>query len=282
MKIAACVILYNPDASIRENISSYTNHVDKIYIIDNSQTPTFKEFFPSADNSKTNFIHDGYNSGIAMRLNLACEMAIKENYEYLLTMDQDSFFDEAAISNYLKCLDQFPDKSQVSMFGVNYESSSLNADCSYKKVKHLITSGSIINLSVYKNLGGFDEKLFIDLVDTEYCLKSILKGYAIIGYQNIFLNHNLGESIEKRSLMTFKKTKRSFHSELRLYYMMRNFLYINKKYKSHFKEQIKIYKTDLINRVKNKLLYTPNRLKTLQYLFKAYKDYRNNKMGKQF
>ena len=281
MKIAACVILYNPDKSIGGNINSYINHVEKVYVIDNSNISTFEELFPVSGNPKITFIHDGFNGGIAMRLNLACNMAIKDNCEYLLTMDQDSFFDKDAISDYIKCLEVYPHKSQVAMFGISYEKKAKDHDCSYKKVTHLITSGSVVNLSVYTNTGGFDENLFIDLVDTEYCLKSILKGYDIISYPNIFLNHNLGESVEKRSLITLKKTKRSFHSDLRLYYMMRNFLYLNKKYKNQFAEQINIYKKDLITRIKNRLLYTPHKLRTLQTLFKAYKDYSNNNMGKQ-
>lgn len=281
MKIAACVILYNPENSIAGNINSYIDQVERVYVIDNSLVSSSEKLFSTIDNAKITFIHDGLNAGIAMRLNLACNMAIKENYEYLLTMDQDSFFDEAAISNYIECVDNFPGKSQVSMFGVNYEQKIIQPGCSYKKVKHLITSGSIINLLNHTDIGGFDENLFIDLVDTEYCLNSVSKGYDIIAFQSIFLNHNLGESIEKRSLLTFKKTKRSFHSQLRLYYMMRNFLYLNRKYKKHFAAQMAIYKKDLMTRIKNKLLYAPNRLKTLQYLFKAYQDYRNNRMGKQ-
>ena len=281
MKIAACVILYHPDTSVERNIQSYLYQANKVFIVNNTETANSPLQFPNLLQSNISLIRDGKNEGIAKRLNQVCALAIQEGFEYLLTMDQDSFFYEDAITSYLQCINVHPNKSQVSMFGVNYENEISNPDCNYKKVKHLITSGSIINLSAYKNIGAFDENLFIDFVDSEYCFNSIMKGYDIIQYQNIFMNHTLGESMEKRSLVTFKKTKRSFHSALRLYYMMRNFLYINKKYKGHFKEEISTYKTDLTNRVKNKLLYRPNRLETLQYLFKAYKDYRNNRMGKQ-
>jgi len=36
-KIAAVVVLYNPDKNILKNIDSYINSVDKVYVIDNSE-----------------------------------------------------------------------------------------------------------------------------------------------------------------------------------------------------------------------------------------------------
>ena len=41
MKIAACVILYHPEESILNNIKSYINHIEKIYVIDNSEHKAF-------------------------------------------------------------------------------------------------------------------------------------------------------------------------------------------------------------------------------------------------
>jgi rhamnosyltransferase len=36
-KIAAVVILYNPELSILENIKSYIDQVEKLYVVDNSE-----------------------------------------------------------------------------------------------------------------------------------------------------------------------------------------------------------------------------------------------------
>ena len=36
IKLAACVVLYNPDDTIFENILTYGNYVDKLIVIDNS------------------------------------------------------------------------------------------------------------------------------------------------------------------------------------------------------------------------------------------------------
>ena len=282
MKIAACVILYNTEKSIKQNIDSYINYVEKVYIIDNSAVSTVRQLYPLAGNSKIVFIHNGKNEGIAKRLNQACELAINEGFEYLLTMDQDSYFDGLAIRNYFNCIEAFPNKTNISMFGINHEETTSNMDCAYAKTSFLITSGSVVNLNAYKHIGPFDENLFIDFVDTEYCFRSILKGFEIIQLPGIFMHHSLGETFEKRSLKSLKKTKRSFHSALRLYYMTRNYFYINSKYKQQFRKELSVLKTDLLNRIKNKLLYNSNRYTTFRYLVKAVKDYRKNNMGKRF
>lgn len=282
MKIAACVILYNPGESVIENIQSYIEHVDKLYLIDNTESASLN--FQKTCNSlpKTIIVHDSSNEGIAKRLNQACQLALQDGFDYLLTMDQDSFFDESIVKKYFECIQQYLLKEKVAMFGVNYEQEIFNADCNCNMVKVLITSGSVINLNNYKNIGGFDENLFIDFVDTDYCFKSILKGCELVQFSNIYMHHEIGTTTQHRSLKNMKLSTRSIHSSIRLYYMTRNFLYLQNKYREHFKQEFSIHKKDLLNRIKNKLIYKSYRLQTLKMLIKAYIDYKKNKMGKQF
>lgn len=280
MKIAACVILYNPEQSVESNINSY-QIVEKIYILDNSNTPHFNRFPSLSNQSRITYIHNGINEGIAKRLNQACTLAKEEGFDYLLTMDQDSYFDVASITAYFKCLDDFKEKSTVAMFGINHEQKKItNSGCVYQECKFLITSGSVINLDTFKKIGPFDENLFIDFVDAEYCFRSIENGFRIIKIPGIFMHHNLGEIQTKISLKNLKPSNRSFHSPIRLYYMTRNILYVQSKYQLNFKKEIIEYKKDLLNRIKNNFLYKKNKMQTIKMLLKAFKDYRNKSMGK--
>jgi len=280
MKIAAVVILYYPDNNLMDRIQTYIDIANVLYVIDNTEKsdPGIEKIFH--ENIKTKYFHDGENKGIAARLNQIASIAIKDGYNLLLTMDQDSYFTEGVADKYIHCISNYPSIDTTAMMGVQFLSDSVNADCETKSVSELITSGSVINLNLFNKIDGFDENLFIDFVDHEYCYRSILKGYAIIKFSNIFLQHKIGEHVQKRSLGSFKYTQRSFHSSVRLYYMVRNYLYVKSKYNKHFPKEIKKQKRGILTRIKNKLIYSNERLKLTRFILRAFDDYKSGRMGK--
>ncbi|MBA4138969.1 MAG: glycosyltransferase [Segetibacter sp.] len=278
--IAAVVILYYPEEKTLQFIQSYYPYVQKLYVMDNSElgSALINEIkqLPNAV-----YIHDGENKGISQRLNQACSMAIDEGYKLLLTMDQDSSFKEEDISTYISCLKDLPDKEEIAMAGVKFIGiKEKTTDCKYKETTFLITSGSVINLHLFNQIGYFDEALFIDQVDFEYCFRSILKGFKIIQFENIFFNHSLGKTSIHKSLKNFKNTPRSLHSPIRIFYMTRNYFYIKRKYKKDFKAEVSLIKKDLLIRIKNNLLYGKERIKVIKYILRGIIDFKRNKMGK--
>jgi rhamnosyltransferase len=227
------------------------------------------------------YIHDGDNKGIAQRLNQVCKMAIKDGYEYILTMDQDSSFEQTVFKNYLQCFSCYPERENVSMFGVQYENSGwASRDCNPVDWTTLITSGSIVNLSLFEEIGGFDEHLFIDTVDFEYCFRSIQKGFRSILFKNVLLTHRLG--IEKLRHATGKKTNLSYslHSPVRLYYMLRNYMYLRTIYKKRFPGEMLQSRNAVFNRIKINLLHGSDRLSIVKFLLRAVIDVNRNHMGK--
>lgn len=56
-------------------------------------------------------------------------------------------------------------------------------------VDFCITSGSFVNLSVWKQIGKYDEFLFVGLVDNEYCKRVILNGYKILRLNEMLMDH---------------------------------------------------------------------------------------------
>ncbi|HEY5368457.1 MAG TPA: hypothetical protein VIJ75_05630 [Hanamia sp.] len=281
MKIAATVILYHPGKIVIENILSYINSVERLYIVDNTEMPISEITDALKKIPNTIYLHDNENKGIAARLNQVSGLASKDNYDWLLTMDQDSSFPNDTLINYLKCTNEFEGKEKVSMFGISFDKSLDDPNiCNSIKVNHLITSGSLLNLKLLPAIGGFDEKLFIDEVDFEYCLRSVATGFYIIQFPNIFLVHNLGQTSFHRSFKTTKLTSRVLHSSIRLYYMTRNFLYVQSKYKETFSDEIKLRRKILFNRIKNNMLYNKERFKVINFMLKGFRDYKRDRMGK--
>lgn len=203
MRIAAVVILYHPDESVVSNITTYQDYVDKIMVFDNTETePLFKDellAFP-----KVEFNHNYENEGIAKRLNAGAEKAIQEGFDWLLMMDQDSNFSKEAIKNYFNCFHQYENKEKIAVFGTRYyriEKAS-SEHCKPTDIHELITSGSLLNLQLSKIIGSFDEALFIDSVDHDYCIRAKLKGFSLIEFSNIYTRHEIGTQVYKSSIKT--------------------------------------------------------------------------------
>lgn len=279
-KIFGVVILYNPAEAVKDHITGYLPFLGELLIIDNSEPASKLDF--SGWGSQVTIVQDGINKGIAARLNEAARYAIEKGANWLLTMDQDSFFSGDYLKQYLECLGFISDKNQIAMCGVAFESAPLITDCSVVETDNLITSGSMVNLDLFNRLGDFDENLFIDEVDFEYCARAVKNGFKTIQFRNIYLNHSLGTVSQHRSLKSFRKTSRTLHTPLRLYYMLRNYLYVRNMYQTVCASSLSFKRQALLNRIKNNLLYGNNRAKTLKYLLLAYRHYKARKMGRLF
>lgn len=278
-KILGIVILYHPTLEVIDNIASYLPFIEKLYVMDNTEPASRIDLSILGD--KICVIADGENKGISARLNQAAALAIQEDAKWLLTMDQDSFFENGMVECYFSCVEKYNDKRQVAMFGVEYEKKTvLTSNCNFKETDNLITSGSLVNLELFAKLKGFDENLFIDEVDAEYCFKANINGFKTLKVENVFLNHSLGTVFEHRSFKSFKKTPRTLHSPTRIYYMVRNYLYVADKYGKDLPESFPYRKSTILNRIKNNFLYGKERLRLLRYIALAYSHYKKRNMGK--
>lgn len=278
---AACVILYNPKKEDIANILTYVNKVKKVYVFDNTEGKSNEILFQNFEN--VSYFWDNENKGIAIRLNEGCKKAIPDNFEYLLTMDQDSSFIEENIDQYFNAILNFEEKEKVAVYGLEYAANDISDTTpEYNEVDHLITSASIVNLKLYHEIGGFDENLFIDGVDIEYCYSALSKGFKNIKFGRIFFNHTLGIRTKRGSVFTLYLFKKyvSVHSSLRVYYMHRNMLYIKNKYGKLLPEIIHKFVKNQKHHISKNIKYSNEFFTVLKYKRKAFDDYKNNKMGK--
>lgn len=274
MKIAGVVILYNPPKEIFSNIRTYIDSIDYLYVFDNSSIGT--NYIPEKYHHKSRYIHSGENNGISKCLNQAMSLAKNDNFNYLLTMDQDSSFNENDLTLYLNFVNNEINHEFISMFGIRYYDNKDKTENHTTYNKLLITSGSIVNLTVAASINGFDENLFIDGVDTEFCLKSFKNGFKTVLYPQICLKHMLGEEINITSPF-LKKETRKLHNPLRLYYIVRNQLYLRNKYRNL---RHKLNLSYLINELKNCLFYGGQTLKYTKAILMAIRDVNRCQLGK--
>lgn len=281
MKLAGVTLLYYPDVHFFDRLNSYKAHLDKLIIINNSELADHTLSEKLQSNYNISILHDGENKGIARRLNEAAELALKAGFEWLLTMDQDSFFSERIFEQYLECIKSYEKKQNVALFAVEFDKRLITQkECSYKKVNYVITSGNIINLRVWEQTKGYNESFFIDHVDHDYCFQCVLKGYDIIKFDSILLQHSLGTVAKYHSVKNYKRSSRYLHSPLRIYYMVRNYLYLFDKFSEKFPEDLKKIKKSVLISIKNNLIYNNKRLSVINYLMKALVDFKIKRYGK--
>ncbi|HMF71382.1 MAG TPA: glycosyltransferase [Flavitalea sp.] len=276
VNLAAVVIMYHPEVLFLDNIFTYLDFVDRLYVIDNSEAPSPGLRDRLTSNPKIKLIANNINYGIARALNIAGEKAIEEGYDWLLTMDQDSFFDTSVLTDYLKAADKFPEKETVAVFGVPYDSAflaNMPAEKLYLDVNSMITSGSLVNLKLFNHLEGFNEKLFIDEVDHEYCYRAKIAGFRIICIRAGLMSHSLGKAINITSPLNNHSRKKTLHSPLRIYYIVRNGLYILKHFKTQFPDQAKKRKKLIYVTVKNNLLYGHEKTAVIKYTILGFWHY---------
>lgn len=229
IKLAGCVILYNHDKDVIRNIESYIKSLEKLYVIDN-QNGEFITYELKNKYDNVEIIKHSENMGIAYSLNEVLTFC-QNKYTHLLTMDQDSCFDIGIMDKYQNNILGFDWEKTLGVGPqiLDYSTPPKCSDVSYQETIRVITSGNIISVKNAINIGGFDEKLFIDEVDYDFCYRGILKNYKVYIYNSgIYLKHSLGNIIER--FFIYRNLKCMNHNYIRKYYIMRNRLYIYKKY----------------------------------------------------
>jgi rhamnosyltransferase len=281
MNIAGVVILYHPDMELLSaNIQTYFSGLKQLYVYDNSETktPDIEEALAKI-NPSIQYKFFNTNEGIAKRLNQAMDQAALNQYDYLLTMDQDSSFKVGDFEKY-KTLIQSSTYNNVAQFGVNCQPDFTQPKEQPEEALTLITSGSILNLSLIKNIGPFNEAFFIDFVDAEFSYRVIQNGYLNLMFSNIVLNHALGTLVEGRSLGNFKKSMRIIHAPIRVFYIVRNGLYLLFKAKG-LTPTMKKDVIRCIKIIKNDLIYNPQLSAVYKSLFTGIYAFLTNRMGKK-
>lgn len=280
MQVSGVAVLYHPNEDeVIRNIKSYIDYVSTLIVFDNSNCSNDFVGRVKSISPKIVYVSNAENEGIAKPLNKALEIT---ESEWLLTMDQDSYFEPQYATTYFDSFRKaFCDSENVAIVCPNHSSDKRlgGINNEFKDVVRAITSGSIINTGICRQLNGFNEKLFIDEVDFEYCYRCIIAGYRIIQFDNIYLNHALGIKKDAGYFSVFKKSGRSIHSPLRVYYMVRNFLYVSSNYKKYLPEEMKKRKKELYVTLKNNLLFSGNFFKTLLAVIKGYLHFKLNRFS---
>lgn len=230
MRVAG-IVLYNPEIErLKENLLSISCQVDLVILIDNASDNIEDIRLLLTQFNNAELICNSENLGIAKALNQIGNLALDVGADWYLTLDQDSVCQPGLIREYEKVNKE--DNVAIITCNIidrNFKT-SVKSDCLGRYVDFCITSGSYINTAIWEKLGKFDEVLFIDKVDTDFCFRATHSGYKIAKIDYFGLLHEVGyettiKSFGGRKFAVFN------HSAFRCYYIIRNQIYFARKHK---------------------------------------------------
>jgi rhamnosyltransferase len=253
-RISAIIISYNPNEIIYKSVQQLSLIIGKIFIIDNNSCQKNKEIlFQMAEKfNNIEIVLNGRNLGIACALNQGIKLSSESGFEWVVTLDQDSFFETNSLKQMF-CLARYLSQNhRVGIIAPTYQIKFLKVNQSfyeafffnnvlvetqhgrYKNIFATMTSGNLIPIKVFEEVGNFDENFFIDYVDFEFCLRLNKFGYEIIQSFDTVLVHALGSSVERKLFFDLIRLQVSVHSPIRIYYKYRNRFITYKRYFFNF------------------------------------------------
>lgn len=271
LKIYAGIVSYNPELKrLKENILAIKSQVPIIVVFDNGSIniEEIQELISHFVN--VILIKSKMNLGIAAALNRLMQWGYEKDYEWMLSLDQDSVCGEDFVVRMIPYLTVEQNLGIVAPVIVDRNIGVVghNPNSKYAHVNTCITSGAFAKVYVWKKIGGYDDSMFIDSVDFEYCYRVRKSGYKVIQVRDVQLLHELGESIQKRFL--FWKITDYNHSAFRRYYIARNNIYYPLKHKLW----IHFLRGNLRNIVLLLivLFYENNKSQQIKFIFKGWKN----------
>jgi len=226
-RVCAVIVSYNPPDALLDSLAAIRPQVTHLVLVDNGSAFDSVQMLEIARSTlNCEVIRNGSNIGIAKALNRGISYARSRGSQHVLFFDQDS---KVANSDYVASLLEAYGRSSGSI------PIAMVAPCYVDRISgtHLpiarrrdgspistMTSGTLVPIKTFAALGQYDERLFIDYVDIEFCLRCHQSRYVILEAPQAVLLHTLGRPTRHR--LFGKSFVTTNHSASRRYYITRN------------------------------------------------------------
>jgi rhamnosyltransferase len=230
------MVTWNPDlARLEKVVQALIPQVEGLVVVDNGSIDS--KSVASLLNRHINnvFIGVSENLGIGAGLNLGIRRALLSNSPWILTMDQDTVLFDEAVDNALRSFSTLesryrntcgvlamrPAPQPSSIWLTQYADRLMVVKelALFVERRAVITSGSLIKADVAKEIA-FNELLFIDQVDFDFCFSLRSHGYKVLQLKAIAMDHVLGEAYVD------PKRDHPYENAQRFYYIVRNSTYL--------------------------------------------------------
>jgi rhamnosyltransferase len=245
MALAIITVTFNPDVSVlARQLAELPADARKV-VVDNASRVELRQEIRQllVDRADILFLQNDANVGLAAALNQGARAALRcaPEVRYLLLLDQDSEPGPGEVERLLGAFVHLA-AEHPKLGGVGPR--LLDVDTGLQHGFHQISgwrwirrypaegvsepvpvaglngSGTLMPAAVFAELGGMDESLFIDCVDTEWSFRVLASGYSLYGIPDVRFRHRMG--ISGMSFWFFGRHVWPYRSPGRHYYLFRN------------------------------------------------------------
>lgn len=242
VQIGVVVVTYQPAGEVEARLTAMASQGGLMVVVDNaSDEPMRGELREMCDRHGWMFLANDANLGVGAALNRGVRHLAEAGAQWALLFDQDSNPPAGMAERVLSASSRHAKVESVAVVGAGFVDAGTGrmhrvlgksralpflfrkvppVEGEFSEVSMVITSGSLARVRYFVELGGFDEGLFIDYVDTDFCLRCLERGLVVGAVGETRFEHRLGE----RTIRTFLgfKIQPTNHSALRHYYIARN------------------------------------------------------------
>jgi rhamnosyltransferase len=242
MQTAAIIVAFGPDPfQISRLIGVLARECEAVYVMDNGGGRDAISLSTEIE-AVMHIVDMGGNRGLGEALNRGFRLAAAAGFDYVTTFDQDSEPAPGQVKDLVSAIQELKSTGRnVAAVGpriVDRRHARLTehsfmrrrigwpiaADCAagtrYIESDFLITSGALISVAAYEEIGEYDANLFVDYTDMEWCFRALTRGYRLYGICAVTMSHELSSGMSAR---VFAMTILNY-SPIRRYYYARNAL----------------------------------------------------------
>lgn len=228
-KVFAVIVTYRPDWNkVGALVHTISEECADYVIVDNSDVAVDRP-------AHLNVVSLETNSGIAFAQNVGIDYCLERRSDVIVFFDQDSVLPPSFLKGLIRPIvdgkakitaPTFHDETHNFAYAI-LEVTKWGFRKKFYPDQHsgafttniAISSGTAVAADVFGLVGKMDESLFIDFVDTEWCLRCHAEGLTVRIDPAVSMKHSIGNKT-----INFGVFRVPVHSPYRRYYRIRNSL----------------------------------------------------------
>ena len=288
---AAVVTLYHPKPETAESLDALGKQVTWLILSDNTPDTDNSGMFAGIPNAI--YLANKANLGLAAGINRGLETAEARESDYVFFFDQDSRVPEGHIKTMVRDWEELAKEHRIGLLGPRFYdeiTGAYNADAildrgteessdPYVPIGQMITSSMMTTPEIMKQIGFWNEEIFLDYGDYDLCWRLAAAGFELFITKHALLKHRLGEGcVTAKGPKSKAVFPLAYGAPIRKYYQTRAAVKLLRKDYIPA-EWRKLLKQNLTIRRYFDLKYLPEKRKNTYYYHRGLLDGLLNRQG---